>query len=319
MKVAVIGLGSIGTRHARNIRSLGHDVIGFDPLSRADSDDLSRATSLADAVSVADAVVIASPTSMHEEHALCALEHGRPVLVEKPLAAGPRGAERIASVAAERGVTCGVAMNLRFHPAVRVLRRLVGENVLGEIRYAQFSSGSDLRSWRPGTDYRAGYSARAELGGGVVRDSIHELDYLTWLLGPPESVMAETGRVSDLEIDVEDLGLALIRLASGTLASVDLTYVDPVYRRGCLLIGALATARWDWARGTIEVARPGEALQTIDVSADVEETYVAEMRDFLEAIQTGTAMSTTAEEGTAVVRLADAVLRSASEGRRIIL
>src|SRR6185437_9941867 len=120
-------------------------------------------------------------------------------------------------------------------------------------------------------------------------------------------------------VDVEAIGAALIRLAGGALASVDLSYVDPVYRRGCLLVGAEATARWDWTRGTVEIARPEHDGEVLDVRADVAETYVAEMRDFVEAARTGRAPRTSAAEGREAVRLADALLRSAAEGRRIAL
>ncbi|MGH2869709.1 MAG: cytidylyltransferase domain-containing protein, partial [Solirubrobacteraceae bacterium] len=219
MTVAVLGLGSIGSRHAHNLVALGHRVIGFDPTPDA-GNALARADTVFEAIAGADAVVVASPTSLHAEHALAALEQDRPVLVEKPMAISPADAVRIADVARARGLTCAVAMNLRFHPGVQALRELLDSGRLGTIRYAQLSSGSDLRGWRPGRDYRTAYSARAALGGGVVSDSIHELDYLTWLLGPVSSVTAEVGRVSELEIDVEDVALALLRLASGAMASV---------------------------------------------------------------------------------------------------
>lgn len=317
MRVAVLGLGSIGSRHARNLVSLGHQVFGFDPRPPAADERWERAAAAEDAVRGADAVVVASPTSLHAEHALLALEHGSPTLVEKPLAMNGTGAARVAAAARERGLVCGVAMNLRFHPAVRALRGLLSDGTIGEVSYAQASAGSDLRGWRPGTDYRTSYSARAELGGGVVRDAIHELDYLTWLLGPVESVTAETARVSDLEIDVEDLALALLRFRSGALGSVDLTYVDPVYRRGCLLVGTRASARWDWVSQTIEVAAADSTRHTIHVPAEVADTYLEEMRDFLAAVQNGRAPLTPVQEGEQVVRLADAVLLSAAAGRRV--
>lgn len=319
MRVAVLGLGSIGSRHARNLLALGHEVVGFDPRPESDREPWTRARDPRDALASAEAAVVATPTSMHAEHAVLALERGLPVLVEKPITVDPLEADRVVALAAERGLPCGVAMNLRFHPGVLALRDLVSRGRLGEIRFAQVWCGSDLRTWRPGTDYRTSYSARADLGGGIVRDAIHELDYLTWILGPAASVTAEVAHVSDLEIDVEDIGAALIRLAGGALASVDLTYVDPVYRRGCLLVGSDATARWDWTRGTVEINRPDADAAVLDVAADVSDTYVAEMRDFVEAARTGRAPRTSVEEGREAVRLADALLRSAAEGRRVTL
>ena len=276
LTVAVLGLGSIGSRHAHNLSALGHQVLGFDPEPSDEPLSCTRAESVHAAIAGADAVVVASPTSLH-------------------------------------------AMNLRFHPGVLALRELLRSGRLGTIRYAQVSSGSDLRRWRPGRDYRTAYSARADLGGGVVRDSIHELDYLTWLLGPAVSVTAEVERVSQLEIDVEDMGLALLRLAGGAMASVDLTYVDPAYRRGCLLVGSEASARWDWVRATVEISFPDGIVETIPVPADVADTYVAELDDFLAALADGRPACTTAAEGAAAIRLVDALMISAREGRRITL
>jgi predicted dehydrogenase len=210
-------------------------------------------------------------------------------------------------------------MNLRFHPAIRRLRDLVSCGALGAIRYAQVSAGSDLRTWRPGTDYRSGYSARAALGGGIVRDSIHELDYITWILGPAASITAEVARVSDLEIDVEDVGLGLVRLASGALVSVDLTYIDTVYRRSCMLVGAAATARWEWTTGTIEIAAPGADPRVLDVAADVSATYVATIHDFLEAVVHGRQPCADVDQGCAMVELAAALLDAAHTGQRVHL
>jgi predicted dehydrogenase len=319
MRVAVLGLGSIGSRHARSLVALGHEVVGFDPRPASEGELWARASSPSEALAGVEAAVVATPTAMHAEHAVLALERGLPVLVEKPITVDPLEADRVVALAAQHGLTCGVAMNLRFHPGVLALRDLVSEGRLGEIRFAHVWCGSDLRTWRPGTDYRTSYSARADLGGGIVRDAIHELDYLTWMLGPAASVTAEVAHVSDLEIDVEDIGAALVVLKGGALASVDLTYIDPVYRRGCMLVGAEATARWDWTRGTVEISRPGTEVEQLDVAADVADTYVAEMRDFVEAAQTGRAPRTSAEEGRDAVRLADALLRSAAEGRRVTL
>jgi predicted dehydrogenase len=319
MRVAVLGLGSIGRRHAGNLLSLGHEVVGFDPCPAAGAESWSRAESAEAALAQATAAVVATPSSRHGDDAAAALDHGRHVLIEKPMTVDPEQASRLAARAQAMDITCGVAMNLRFHPAIGTLQTLLADGTLGPIRYAQVSAGSDLRTWRTGSDYRTSYSAQAQLGGGVVRDTIHELDYVTWLLGSAVTVVGEVARVSDLEIDVEDVGTALLRLASGAVVSVDLTYVDRVYRRGCLLVGAEATARWDWTQGTIEISRPEAEPQVLDVRADVADTYVRLMEDFIAACERGGVPRTSAQEGSAMVHLADAILRSAATGSRITL
>jgi predicted dehydrogenase len=200
------------------------------------------------------------------------------------------------------------------------MKRLVDEGELGPIRQAQASFGYDLRRWRPGTDYRLSYSARADLGGGIVLDAIHELDYLTWLLGPARTVTAVTGHVSpDLEIDVEDTALATLELESGALALIDLNFHEPAYRRGCLLIGSERTARWDWASATVTVCRHDGVDRIIPADCEVRDTYRAEVADFLEAVESGRAPRTTAAEGLAALRLAQAIKDSSAQGRKLSL
>jgi predicted dehydrogenase len=312
VKVAILGLGSAGRRHAQNALEQGHEVLGFDP----EADEVSgieRVDSMDSAIATADAVVVASPSSLHAEQALAAISAGKPTLVEKPLAVNVDDARRVVAAARDHGVICGVAMNLRFHRGILGLRELLPE--LGTLRLARSSFGYDLRLWQPGTDYRGSYSARAALGGGILLDAIHELDYLLWLLGPVASVSAELDQVSDLEIDVEDTALLAVRFESGALGAFDLNFVEPAYRRECLLVGSDAMASWDWNTAAISVRR-GTEERSVDTACDVLDTYRAVLEDFLEAAVSGGEPRTSAEDGLAALRVVDAARRSAAEGRR---
>ncbi len=319
MNVAVLGLGSAGSRHARNLLVLGHDVVAFDPGSVASPENVARAGSLESAIESTEVVIVASPNSLHAAQAVAALEAGRHVLVEKPLATTVGDAERIVEAAALAQVTCGVAMNLRFHAGVLGLRNLLETNALGTPMLAQASFGYDLRRWHPASDYRQSYSARAELGGGIVFDAIHELDYLLWLLGPILSVAGEAGHVSELGVDVEDTAVATVRFASGALGTIDVNFVEPAYRRTCLIVGSRAVARWDWRSSSITVSREGADDSVIDTRCDVSETYRAELVDFFAALNAGRPPATPADDGLAAVRLADGIKRSAALGRRVML
>jgi predicted dehydrogenase len=315
VKIAVFGLGSAGRRHALNALALGHDVLGFDPAAD-DVPGISRVASTDDAVAQADAVVIASPSSVHAEQALLALSSGRHTLVEKPLAVTVQEAARVVEAAAATKAICGVAMNLRFHRGVLGLRELLVERALGSPRFIRASFGYDLRLWRPETDYRKSYSAQAALGGGILLDAVHELDYLLWLFGPVESVSAELDRVSELEIDVEDTALLALRFASGALGAVDLNYLEPAYQRGCTIVGSEAVAAWDWNAATITVRR-GESERNLDVAGDIADTYRAMLEDFVAAADSARDPRTPVGDGLAALRVVDAAKRSAGCGQRV--
>lgn len=314
MRFAVIGLGSAGARHARNLAALGHEVVGYDPRAGREA-PVTRAATLEEALAAADAAVVASPSSLHFEHASAALAAGLHTLVEKPLATGGDDAQALAEQAQAAGVTCGVAMNLRFHEGVVRMKALVDEGALGRVCVAQLSMGYALPLWRPDTDYRQSYSARADLGGGILWDAIHELDYALWLLGPVASVAADMGHVSDLEIDVEDTVAATLRFAGGALGTLDLNFVEPAYRRGCVLAGTEASARWDWVASTVVVRREGTGDVVHALDRDPAEAYTDELADFTAAIAEGRAPRATPQDGVAAVRLAEAMRTSAAERR----
>jgi len=294
---------------------LGHSVVAYDPEDYPLTAKIVAAASAAEAVAAADAAVIASPSASHADHAASVLAAGRPVLVEKPLATSVAEGHRLVELAHRRGAVAGVAMNLRFHPGVLLLKELLKEGRLGRPLLGKAWFGYDLRQWRPGSDYRRSYSARADLGGGILLDAVHELDYLTWLLGPVAELSARMEHVSNLETDVEDLVLAMLKFETGALGSVDLNFFEPAYRRGCLIAGADAAASWDWNLGTVTVRRAGLSDETIAVPGDVEATYRAELVDFLDAVEEDREPRASLEAGVAVLRVVEAIRESSAQRR----
>ena len=239
----VIGYGSIGQRHAGILRGLELDVriVSRRPVegvnSYASIDDALRGTS--DAY-----VVIADETSRHSDTlgALLAAGHRGPVLVEKPLF---KMSEAACDLAREN---IYVGYDLRFYELVGVLR----EHLSGRMVYtAQATVGQYLPDWRPGRDYRTGYSARRADGGGVLRDLSHEIDLLLWLLGPWQRVVALSGRSGALEIDSEDYAHVLIEGAAYKAATLGLDYLDRNVRRSVTIQYDQGTLALDFIAGTL--------------------------------------------------------------------
>lgn len=311
MKLAVLGLGSSGTRHAQLLIEAGHEVIGFDPAGGTPPPGVVIAASEDAAIEAAEAVIIATPSSLHEEQCLRVLSAGRHVLVEKPLASDLAGGRRIVAAADIAERRCSVAMNLRFHPAVETLGELVEGGTLGKPLYARVSFGFDLQLWRPGTDYRTNYSAVRKLGGGILLDAIHELDYLVSILGPAAEASAAIGQLSDLETDVEDCVVGWVRLRSGALATLDLNAFEPAYRRGCVVVGTDARATWDWQSGSLTVTGRDDS-SVIDVGIALRETYRRELDNFVQTLTGSRVSRAPAEDTLASLALADA-LRTSSE------
>lgn len=300
-RVLVIGQGSIGRRHATNLRGLGADVSTVD--LEFDTDHGGRVPA------GFDGVVVASPTVRHAAHALAALDTGAAVLVEKPLA---WTAAEAAEVASRGGARVMVGYNLRYHAPLRRVAEMLADGVAGEPCSYRLWFGSWLPDWRPEVDYRESYSARADLGGGVLADAIHEVDLAMWFTRSVLDVAgAFVGRVGPLEIDVEDTVRALLVTAEGIPVTVDLDYLSRRYRRGVEIVGDEATISYDWATNDLRVDRDGgSSVASFDVP--VAASYEAEAAAFLALITHGTLPEVTSIDGAESVRLAEAIRQAGS-------
>ncbi|MBC7905475.1 MAG: Gfo/Idh/MocA family oxidoreductase [Rhodospirillaceae bacterium] len=273
-RALVVGFGSIGTRHARLLAEMGH-TIGI--VSRRPCAHDSSYATIADGLAQfrPDYVVIANETSAHCR-TLDAVRRGGftgPILVEKPLWDVGEAPLQIS------GDNIFVGYNLRFHPVLIALNALLaGQNLVS----AEVFCGSYLPDWRPGRDYRQTASALQAHGGGALRDLSHELDYLTWLFGPWRRVAAVGGRLSPLEIETDDVQMALIETERCRAVSLSLNYVERKPRRGLIVTTTETTLIADLEAGTLTRGQ-GENIGVAPF--DMDETYRAQHRALLDGPQ----------------------------------
>jgi predicted dehydrogenase len=309
-RVLVIGAGSIGARHAANLRRAGVRVAVMDP-------DEARAEAVCgaepvpfdlDALAGYDGLVIASPTTFHLDQTVVALATDAHVLVEKPLAASSGGLDKVVEQGKGRLM---VGYNLRLHEPLERLVGWVRDGRAGHPLAVRVWFGFFLPSWRPAVDYRTTYSARAELGGGILLDAIHELDLLVWMLGDRFDVAgAVVDRIGDLEIDVEDTVRAVLRHMDGAVVDVELDYLSRQYRRGVEVIGSEATLRLDWAHEEL-VIETGERRETTSTASPIDRSYEREAERFLAFVRGDAIPPVDGTTGAASVRLADQIREAA--------
>jgi len=290
----VVSYGSIGRRHIGNLRFLCPaaqiGVLRTNTPMGAATESLPEGINvqffeLDDALAFApDAVVVASPASTHLYYALAFIARGVPVLVEKPLADTTRGLRELVAKAAEHQVRAAVAYNLRYKPSLQHVRQQVLTGSIGEVLSVRAEVGQYLPDWRPGTRYQDNVSAQAALGGGALLELSHELDYLYWMFGLPHSVTARGGRLSALDLDVEDLVELLLEYENPRrLVSVHLDFIQRVPHRFCRLIGSQGTLVWDAIKDVVEIYRvaTGQWDRTEFPTLDRNQAYLDEIRDFL--------------------------------------
>ena len=217
MNILIVGSGSIAIRHAKNIRALvdGAEITilrsSIPKLSTGEEPEIRVADyvtyCLEDALAKNPKLaLICCATSAHVNYALMLAKHGIHIFVEKPLSHNLSGLDELETAIKDNKLTFLVGYNLRFSKTLDCLRRLVVSGEIGTIVSVRIEVGQYLPEWR-GYDYRQTTSAQRELGGGVVLELSHELDYFCWIFGTPNLIYARLSRRGDLEIDVEDTAL----------------------------------------------------------------------------------------------------------------
>jgi predicted dehydrogenase len=328
-RIAVVGCGSIGARHLRNLAALGcDDLIAIDPDRErrsiaAEAVGARTAPDLEAALAVgASVVLVTAPTHLHLGLAQLAVDAGADLFVEKPLAASLDGLDELIEAADRQGTTALVACNLRFHPGLQRVHELATGGAIGRIVSARLEFGSWLPDWRPAQDYRAGYATQRASGGGVVLDAIHELDYARWLLGDVASVACFADTLSSLEVETEDVAAILLRFESGAIGEVHLDYVQRAYRRTCRLVGEAGTLTWDFTTGETRLYS-AERTSWMSFHAPggwtVNDMYVAELEHFLACLRGEAVPEQTLRDGRRAVEIALAALASSEESRIVRL
>lgn len=248
MKILIAGYGSIGRVHAANAAAHAEIAVldaNGTTAERAAADGIDTVFSdLCQAVRWgADAAIIATPPDTHLPVATVFLEAGQPVLIEKPIAASWHEIEQFLPVVNRTAVSAWVVCNMRFHPAIAAMSgQLAG---IGPSRFARADFGHYLPNMRPDADYRTLYAAREKAGGGVIRDAIHEIDYLMHWFGPVARVSCSAARLSDLDIDVEDYATLSLTHKNGVRSEIHLDYLRRRKKRGCEVCGANACLIWN--------------------------------------------------------------------------
>ena len=296
MNVAVVGAGSIGSRHQRILKQLGHQVSVVSANSpdadfRSMSDALERESF--------DYVVIASQTSQHviDLSALINNRFSGRVLIEKPLF------EKLHTLEDNNFSFAAVGYNLRFHPAIVWLKDTLPK--LGKLSSANFYVGQYLPTWRPDSDYRKSSSARDISGGGVLRDLSHELDLVQYLFGDWQQLTAVGGKFSDLEIATDDTFSILMTSTKCNAISVQLNYIDRIKQRYITINGNNGTVSIDLISNTAK-------FNDLDVkfSVNADDSYVAQ---HLAVISNDSQNTCSLSEALKVVETIQAIEKSAEK------
>ena len=308
MKILICGMGSIGVRHFTNLKKLGINDIVFYSSGKStypQIEEIMDGSKVFNSFSVAlaqkpDVCVITNPTSLHVETAIEAAKQGCHLYIEKPLSHTLANLSELDELIKKNNLISFVTYQFRFHPHIMLLRNLLNQNEsYGEAIWARAEWSEYLPDWHPWEDYTQGYSARKDLGGGVVRTQIHPLNYLAFILGEIEDVTVQSQSSGYLGINVEDLADIQVRFKRNITANIHIDYLQKP--RVHTLTVLTNKGRFSWDCHANELYFIDHAAKKIDFpneNFERNDMFLSMLEHFIDCVKTGRQSAFTVEDAT---------------------
>ncbi len=267
-----------------------------------------------------DLLMVCRPSPFHLELATRAIDSLCHVFIEKPLSNSWHGVKVFLDKVKKSRTLVWIGYDLRFDSGLKRVKQWLDGNRFGRPLAVRIQVGQYLPDWRPGQNYVESITARKELGGGVLLELSHELDYARWLLGPVKRVTGLTGNIG-LKMDTESIALALLEFQSGAMGSVHLDCLQRTLSRNCQVVCADAVIHWDYCSQFAWVS--GTQNRTLDkISWETEDRdtrFRRELDHVIRCIAGDEEPIVTAQEGADSLRLALAIKTAAETQKTITL
>ena len=289
MKIGIIGLGSIGMRHATELLSLGVENIfalrtnkGSKDISKEVEKNITNVFLEKEFLELnLDGYIISNPTSLHIEALKLVKNKNKPIFIEKPFSSSLSEMKSIKNIKYDN---IQIGFCLRFHEVAKRVKEIIKSKQLGQIYHSRLNVGQYLPSWHPYTDYRTEYFSKKELGGGAIRTLSHEIDLAIHFFGEPTSFKTFKNKVSNLEINVDDYTLLLLQYKNH-LSRIEIDFLNKKKERNGIIFGTKADLHYDFFENTIKIYDTNTNL-ILDEIIPKENMYHSQMVAFLNLIST---------------------------------
>ena len=331
MKFLVLGCGSIGKRHLRNLLSIGtkpENIFAVDPredrieeIKNLGIGNFSKDYNNIIQEDKIDAALICSPTNLHIKQGIDLAKKNIHLFIEKPLDENNENIAELKSLVNSNNLTVALAYVFRFSPLTQKVKNILSNNTLGKVMYVRGEFSEYLPDFHPYEDYRTFYMAKKDLGGGSILDQSHIMDLIGYLFGEFKEVYAVNTNLSALEISTDDIAEMIVKMDGGCLASI---HTD-IFGRGhkkCLEVKAeKGNIFIDFLDNTVSVYKSDS--KSIEVfnkfSKDFNLNYIDEINNFINSCNQKDKVMTSLEEGIKTMNLILTAKKSHKSGKKEII
>ena len=325
MKALVVGYGSIGKRHVRNLMDFNQTQVSVcsknKEVSQLEKKGIKTFTTIEQALKEKhDVAIICNETSLHVKTAIKFANKGYHIFLEKPISNSLEGIPPLIKIIKNKKLITMIGCNMRFHSGIKLMRQLIDKKEIGRIISVYAENGSFMPDWHPWENYRISYASSMRLGGGVVLTQIHEIDYLYWFFGKAFEVYGLTGKLSDLEIDVEDYAVCLLKFKNKIIAEIHLDYFQKPSVRNCKIIGRKGQIRWNWENNHVQIFKNKDkkwVTKNFEKKFDTNKMYVDELEYFFNCVKRKKTPMNSIIDGLEPQKIALAIKESSKCGKKI--
>jgi predicted dehydrogenase len=323
LKSLVIGYGSIGQRHVKNLLKIPKMQIII-CTKKTDIKFKKRCifiNSLKKSIQEKpDFALICNNTSEHVKTATILAHAGIDLFIEKPLSNSLNGISLLEKISKNKKLVTMIGCNLRFNSSLLMVKKLLDEQVIGKIYSVHAESGSFFPEWHPYEDYKQSYVSQKKLGGGVILTSIHDIDYLFWFFGKVKEISSFSEKVSNLDINTEDLSSSLLKFQNKILGELHMNIIQKNPSRTCTIIGEKGTIFCSVEANTVKLFDTIKKKWITKMSLksyNTNQMYIDELNHFMKCVKTRKQTINPISDGIETLKIALTIKKSSTQ-RRII-
>ena len=286
-------MGSIGLRHLKNLKKLGQcDIIIYSsrksvmPDIEEEISNFKVFSSLDKALlEKPDICMITNPTSIHIDVALKAANAHCHLYIEKPLSHTLDNLKKLQKIVDEKKLITFITYQFRFHPHIKLIKLIFENEKYGKPLYVTTEWSEYLPDWHTWEDYKLYYSARKDLGGGVLLTQIHPLNYLNYIFGDIKRLQINKVSTKSLDIEVDDTADLLINFKNGVSGHVHIDFLQRPRAHTMKILTNKGKFEWDYHKNCLLFISNNDTKEFFSIDGfDRNDMFVDMLKDFIECV-----------------------------------
>jgi len=333
LKVLVVGLGSMGKRRIRNLQKLGYDdILGFDMQKerRRESSNkykIKTFEKIGDALKCyPKAMIISTPPDLHLKYAKFAISNNIDFFME--LNHSSSHVKQIINKIKRKKIIAAPSCTMRYHPVVLELKKLLEKEKIGDVLQVHHYNGQNLKSWHPWEDYKKFFVSKRETGGAKELVPF-ELNWMIYLFSKIESVSANVEKISDLDVDIDDVYQVQIKFKNGIMGNLICDVISNPSFRETKVIGSKGVILCDFKKGIVQINTGGkwrvkkigmdEVASGYIGNTPPENVYEKELKNFLFAVKHKKKYPFSLNQDLQILKVLDIIELSSKKGKKITI